>query len=55
VNEFKIDLPGEEWKIIIDSAEEEWLGPGSTLPQKIYRSQKFSMRPFGFALYEKVH
>jgi len=55
VNEFKIDLPGDKWRKIIDSAEEEWLGPGSALPQKLAWAQKLKMRPLGLALYEKAH
>jgi maltooligosyltrehalose trehalohydrolase len=41
------------WKIIFDSSEEKWYGPGSLLPEKIHPDQEITLRAQSFALYGK--
>jgi maltooligosyltrehalose trehalohydrolase len=45
-------LPQGNWKKILDSAEATWMGPGSTLPEKITCDQELIVTPHNFALYE---
>jgi len=45
-------LPQGNWKKILDSAEAKWMGPGSTLPEKITSDPELIVTPHSFALYE---
>lgn len=45
-------LPQGNWKKILDSAEATWMGPGSTLPEKITSDPELIVTPHSFALYE---
>lgn len=50
---FKPNLTGNNWRKILDSADEKWLGSGSHLPEKLsLEQQELSMRSQSFALYE---
>ncbi|TAF34561.1 MAG: DUF3459 domain-containing protein, partial [Oscillatoriales cyanobacterium] len=49
---FTPELPQGNWKKILDSAEAKWMGPGSTLPEKITCDQELIVTPHNFALYE---
>lgn len=40
------------WKKILDSADEQWQGAGSLLPEKISSGQKLTLRAQSFAVYE---
>ncbi|AFZ19461.1 malto-oligosyltrehalose trehalohydrolase [Allocoleopsis franciscana] len=44
--------PGGIWRKILDSSDEQWMGSGSTLPEKLIREQEVTIRPQSFALYE---
>ncbi|WP_449419771.1 malto-oligosyltrehalose trehalohydrolase [Phormidium nigroviride] len=45
-------LPQGNWKKILDSSEEKWMGSGSQLPEKIALGQELTIKPHTFALYE---
>ena len=49
----KAILPPGRWKKDLDSSDETWAGPGSSLPQTLASGNKINMRPFSFALYKK--
>jgi maltooligosyltrehalose trehalohydrolase len=44
--------PGGIWRKILDSSDEQWMGSGSTLPEKLIREQEVKIRPQSFVLYE---
>jgi maltooligosyltrehalose trehalohydrolase len=46
-----VDPQGEAWRRVIDSAEEQWLGPGSISPLVVEAAQKISLKPFSFVMY----
>jgi len=45
-------LPQGNWKKILDSPDEKWMGAGSTLPEKITSDRELTVKPQSFALYE---
>lgn len=45
-------VPGDRWHKILDSAEEKWRGPGSTLEEDLRGEQSLTVRSHSFALYE---
>ncbi len=45
-------LPQGNWKKILDSTDEKWMGSGSTLPEKITSDRELTVKPQSFALYE---
>jgi maltooligosyltrehalose trehalohydrolase len=49
---FNASLPSGNWRKLLDSANEEWLGPGSPLPEKIETDQALIVSGRSFALYE---
>jgi maltooligosyltrehalose trehalohydrolase len=49
---YRANLPKAGWKKIIDSAEERWMGPGSSMPHRIDQEKELSIKPLSFALYE---
>jgi maltooligosyltrehalose trehalohydrolase len=52
-----LDLPGESWIKIIDSADEKWRGPGpASLPARFdpARAQQLTMQPRSFLVLEHV-
>ncbi|HEX5082110.1 MAG TPA: DUF3459 domain-containing protein, partial [Blastocatellia bacterium] len=44
--------PSGGWKKLLDSADEEWEGPGSLLPELIEMDQPLTINGLSFALYE---
>ena len=44
--------PGGIWRKTLDSADTQWMGSGSTMPEKLIREQDVKIRPQSFALYE---
>ncbi|HKY03337.1 MAG TPA: malto-oligosyltrehalose trehalohydrolase [Blastocatellia bacterium] len=51
-----IEVSGEylsvgRWVKVIDSTDEVWSGPGSSLPRLLEQPQGLTLRPHGFALY----
>jgi maltooligosyltrehalose trehalohydrolase len=49
---FQADLPEGSWKRTLDSADEAWGGPGSSLAGRITRGQQVTVRPLSIALFE---
>ncbi|HBB35055.1 MAG TPA: malto-oligosyltrehalose trehalohydrolase [Cyanobacteria bacterium UBA9273] len=45
-------LPGGIWQKILDSADPQWLGSGSKMPDKLLHGQEAIVNPQSFALYE---
>jgi len=50
---FGAGLGAGNWKKAFDTAEEEWMGPGSLLPLVIKDGQDLTLRPYQGALYKK--
>ncbi|HEY9673567.1 MAG TPA: malto-oligosyltrehalose trehalohydrolase [Waterburya sp.] len=44
--------PGGIWRKILDSADTQWMGSGSSMPEKLIREQEVTICPQSFALYE---
>jgi maltooligosyltrehalose trehalohydrolase len=44
-------LPEGNWQKRLDSADSEWMGTGSTLPQTLTQQQNLNLQPQSFALY----
>jgi maltooligosyltrehalose trehalohydrolase len=49
---FNASLPSGSWKKLLDSAVEEWAGPGSLLPDRIETGQALTISGLSFALYD---
>jgi maltooligosyltrehalose trehalohydrolase len=49
---FNAPLPSGSWKKLHGSANEEWAGPGSLLPERIETGQALTVSGLSFALYE---
>ncbi|MBW4631137.1 MAG: malto-oligosyltrehalose trehalohydrolase [Iphinoe sp. HA4291-MV1] len=49
---FGLTIPGNDWKKILDSADEKWQGSGSLLPDKTSNGQELTMQSQSFALYQ---
>jgi maltooligosyltrehalose trehalohydrolase len=49
---FQANLPEGRWKRILDSADDAWGGPGTSLPGAITRSQELTVRPLSIVLFE---
>jgi len=49
---FHFDVPSGEWKKIVDTSEERWLGPGASLPTRVESKQELTISPLSFAIYE---
>jgi maltooligosyltrehalose trehalohydrolase len=49
---FNASLPSGSWKKLLDSADEEWEGPGSSLPEFIGEDQALTVSGLSLALYE---
>jgi hypothetical protein len=49
-------LPGENWRLRLDSSDVEWLGPGSLLPKTVQcsSSNAITLQPWSFAVFERV-
>lgn len=44
--------PGGIWQKILDSADSQWMGSGSAMPEKLIREQEVTVRPESFVVYE---
>jgi maltooligosyltrehalose trehalohydrolase len=49
---FNASLPSGGWKKLLDSADEEWKGLGSLLPERIETDQELTISGLSFAMYE---
>lgn len=49
---YEAKIPQGNWQKVIDSADEKWMGPGSTLPETLDAGQKLTLQPQSFVLYE---
>jgi len=49
---FNAALPSGRWKKLLDSADEEWEGVGSSLPERIEAEKSLTVSGLSFALYE---
>jgi len=49
---FTCDLPGGQWRKVLDSAEERWSGPGTTTPKTVAGGKKISMPAWSTVLCE---
>lgn len=49
-------LPGETWRLRLDSSDAEWLGPGSSIPKTVQckSSNAITLQPWSFAVFERV-
>ena len=45
-------IPAGNWQKILDSADEKWSGPGSTMPVTLTVGQSLTIRASSFALYQ---
>jgi len=48
----RIDMKGSAWRKVIDSAEQCWGGPGSSLPEIANAGQELTCAPLSFVLFE---
>lgn len=49
---FSPQLHNNTWRKLLDSADEQWQGSGSVLPEKISTGQELTLRSQSFAVYE---
>jgi maltooligosyltrehalose trehalohydrolase len=49
---FRVNVPDGRWVKILDSAEEKWAGPGSSLPEVIEQGRALTARKLSFAVFE---
>ncbi|MEB3883893.1 malto-oligosyltrehalose trehalohydrolase [Lyngbya sp. CCY1209] len=49
---YQFDPEGGTWQKRIDSADSEWMGPGSSLPDTLAESENISLAPESCVLYE---
>lgn len=49
------EFPNQHWRKILDSADSEWQGTGSELPEKATPKQTGTIRSNSFALYEQTN
>ena len=49
-------LPGESWRLRLDSSDSEWLGPGSSIPKLVNgkSTSTITLQPWSFAVFERV-
>ncbi|MFH1691957.1 MAG: malto-oligosyltrehalose trehalohydrolase [Candidatus Omnitrophota bacterium] len=51
--EFLPEIEPGRWKRLLDSADLQWMGPGSLLPEELEQKTELMMQPFSFVLYER--
>jgi maltooligosyltrehalose trehalohydrolase len=51
--EVRFEIPGGNWRKVLDSSANEWLGPGPFLPANIVGGQELILQPRSFSLYLK--
>ncbi|MBD1891323.1 malto-oligosyltrehalose trehalohydrolase [Coleofasciculus sp. FACHB-SPT9] len=49
---FTANLPSGNWQKILDSSDTQWMGSGSTLPEKLTLNQELTIKPQSIVLYE---
>jgi maltooligosyltrehalose trehalohydrolase len=50
----EFEFGDQHWRKILDSADKQWLGSGSELPEKIAPRQNGKLRSHSFVLYERL-
>ena len=48
-----IELPAGSWRKVLDSSEERWMGPGSTIPDTIPSENNLLLPPSVIVLYQR--
>jgi maltooligosyltrehalose trehalohydrolase len=48
-----MELEPGRWRKLLDSSENQWMGPGSSLPGWCENGQRMSIKALSFVLYEK--
>ncbi len=48
---FKPAAPSGSWNKVLDSADDKWMGSGSTLPEQLAGEKELTIRPQSFALF----
>jgi len=55
INLFSWNHPGESWKLILDSSDQRWLGPGQALPDLLAGEESISINPLSCVCYERCN
>jgi len=50
---FSWNHPGESWKLILDSSDQRWLGPGRAMPELLRDQENLSINPLSGVCYER--
>ncbi len=45
--------PDESWKLVLDSSDKRWLGPGRSAPEILHAQVNFSLNPLSCVCYER--
>jgi hypothetical protein len=53
--QFTLGAPQAVWSKILDSAGNEWNGPGATLPDRVHGRQEVDMPAHSIAVYRTEH
>jgi maltooligosyltrehalose trehalohydrolase len=51
---FKPEFAQNNWRKILDSADEMWQGSGTTAPEKLASGEAVELRSYNFVLYENI-
>jgi maltooligosyltrehalose trehalohydrolase len=51
--ELAVDFPAGKWRKILDSVDNQWDGPGGSLPDEAESQNSVELLPYNFAVYEK--
>jgi maltooligosyltrehalose trehalohydrolase len=49
---FLTKLPSGNWQKFLDSTEEKWLGPGASMPDKLFSDESITLSAHSFTLYQ---
>jgi len=52
-NTFPWNRPNESWKLILDTSDHRWLGPGQSLPDQLEGEENISINPLSCVCYER--
>ncbi|MGD1703295.1 alpha amylase C-terminal domain-containing protein [Dapis sp. BLCC M229] len=50
---FECKIPQGNWQKLLNSSDQEWMGNGAALPEKLLSGQNVTINPLSFAVYEK--
>lgn len=50
---FAAKHPSGNWQKILDSADDKWMGSGSTMPEKLSQEQELTIKAQSFSLYQQ--